>query len=161
LIVLFAHNNKPSKKAINDSSKRLQLEYVDVIYAHQFDQLTPVLEVVEAFTNLIKSGKAHYWGTSMWPNWRIIQAFYLAKKHHLIPPVVEEPKYNLLERRYMESHYLPMFNHPYNIGTTIWGVLESGVLTGKYNTSVPEGSRMDKNDRLSFVFGDYALQKKC
>lgn len=61
---------------------------------------------------------------------------------NLIPPVVEQPQYNLFERTNMEKNYLRLFEAPYKIGTTIWSPLASGVLTGKYNEKIPEGSRM-------------------
>jgi len=135
-------------ESLAGSLKRLQLDYVDVVYAHRFDKLTPILEVVRAFTDIIKSGKAHYWGTSMWPSWKIIEAFHLADKYGLIAPVVEQPKYNMFNRDYVENHYLPVFDKPYNIGTTIWGALDAGILSGKYSQGeIPKGSRMD-NSRL-------------
>jgi len=145
----FGTCRKHVMESLNGSLKRLQLDYVDVVHAHRFDQLTPMLEIVRAFTDVVKSGKAHYWGTSMWPNWRIIEAFCVAEKHHLIPPIVEQPKYSMFDREYVEDHYLPVFEHPYNIGTTIWNVLGGGVLSGKYNSGeIPAGSRLDKNSRL-------------
>jgi len=144
----------------NNSLKRLQLDYVDVIYAHRFDVLTPVLEVVRAFTDIIKSGKAFYWGTSMWPNYRIIEAFYLAKLHNLIPPIVEQPKYSMFDREFMEDHYLPVFKSPYNIGTTIWNVLDTGILSGKYNRKdVPEDARRSKTSPFAAFYGDIQQQK--
>ncbi|ETO01578.1 oxidoreductase, aldo/keto reductase family protein [Reticulomyxa filosa] len=147
----YGTSRKHIMESIDKSLKRLQLDYIDVVYAHRFDALTPVLEVVRAFTDVVKSGKAHYWGTSMWPSWRIIQAFHLAQQYNLIPPIVEQPKYNLFDRHYVEDHYLPVFDHPYNIGTTIWGALDGGILSGKYNSGeVPKGSRLDKASRLTF-----------
>eukprot|EP01084_Bolivina_argentea_P274201 467300_1 len=133
------------------SLKRTGLEYVDVVYAHRYDPVTPMEEIVRGFTQLIQKGYAFYWGTSMWPTEAIIEAYWTAKLHNLIPPVVEQPKYNMLNREYIEKAYLPVFNNKYNIATTIFGALDAGVLTGKYLKGVPSNSRMDQqsNDALS------------
>jgi len=138
-------------EGIDASLKRMQLEYVDVVYAHRFDPSTPILEIVQAFTQLIRDGKAFYWGTSMWPAVRILEAYWIAKVNKLIPPVVEQPLYNMFSRQYVEAEYLPLFEDPYNIGTTVWCPLDSGILTGKYLEGIPKDSRLG-SDRLAVWF---------
>ncbi len=86
-------------EGINASLKRMDLEYVDVVFAHRFDSATPMLETVRGFTDIIRSGKAFYWGTSMWPAQKITEAYWIAKMNKLIPPVVEQPIYNMFSRR--------------------------------------------------------------
>ena len=123
--------------------KRTGLKYFDIVYAHRYDPITPMLEIVQAFTSLIQSNKAFYWGTSMWPPHRIIEAHWIAKVHNLIAPIVEQNKYNMLDRKYLENVYLPLFEERYNLGTTIWGALDSGILTGRHLNGLVKGSRMD------------------
>ncbi len=85
-------------EGIDASLKRMQLGYVDVLYAHRYDNLTPMEEIVRGFTDIIKSGKAFYWGTSMWPAQKITEAYWVAKINGWIPPIVEQPCYNMFTR---------------------------------------------------------------
>merc|ERR1719204_1442014 len=135
-------SRKHVREGLDASLKRMQLDYVDIVFAHRYDYLTPTEEVVRAFTQVIRDGKAHYWGTSEWTSQQITEAYWIARQYDLIPPTVEQPQYNLCERKKMEVEYSPVFRAPYNIGTTIWSPLKSGILTGKYNKETPEGSRM-------------------
>jgi aryl-alcohol dehydrogenase-like predicted oxidoreductase len=98
-------------------------------------------EIVRTMNILIEHGKVFYWGTSEWSADEILEAHKVAKELGLIPPAVEQPQYNLFERTKMEQDYLPIFKGP-GMGTTIWSPLASGLLTGKYNNGIPEGSRM-------------------
>ena len=68
--------------------------------------------------------------------------------NNLIPPVVEQPLYNMFARDKLEKEYLPMFEMPYGLGTTTWSPLDSGILTGKYVKDVPKDSRLGGNNRL-------------
>jgi len=135
-------------ESMNAELSRLQLDYVDIVYAHRFDHATPMLEIVRGFTKLINDGKAFYWGTSMWSAQKLTEAYWLAYVHHLIPPVVEQPIYNMFARDIMEKEYSPMFKYPYSMGTTVWSPLDSGVLTGKYVKEIPKDSRLGGNNRL-------------
>jgi aryl-alcohol dehydrogenase-like predicted oxidoreductase len=81
---------------MNQSLKRLQLDYVDIIYAHRPDRHTPMEETVRAFNHLIDTGKAFYWGTSEWNADEIMSAWRVADRLGLIGPVVEQPQYNML-----------------------------------------------------------------
>jgi aryl-alcohol dehydrogenase-like predicted oxidoreductase len=93
-------------------------------------------------TEQIRRGKAMAWGTSEWSAQQITEAFWIAETKGLIPPQFEQPQYNLNHRDRFEQEYAPMYQAPYNMGTTIWSPLASGILTGKYNDGIPEGSRM-------------------
>jgi len=141
-------------EAMNEELERLQLDYVDVVLAHRHDPLTPMLEIVRGFTDIIRSGKAFYWGTSMWSAQKITEAYWVAKVNKLIAPVVEQPLYNMFSRDIMEKDYLPMFEQPYNIGTTTWSPLDSGILTGKYVKEVPKDSRLGGQNRLGKWWGN-------
>lgn len=136
-------SRKHVMEGVNNSLKRLKLDYVDIVFAHRPDPLTPIEETVRGFTQVIREGKACYWGTSEWTPQQITEAFWVAKLHGLEPPVVEQPQYNMFVRDNIEKHMLPLFKAPYGIGTTIWSPLKSGVLTGKYNKGIPKGSRLD------------------
>ena len=119
---------------------RLQLDYVDLIFCHRADLHTPVEETVRAMNHVIDQGKALYWGTSEWPAERILEAYHVARRERLIPPLMEQPQYNLFHRDRVEREYAPLYER-IGLGTTIWSPLASGLLTGKYNNGIPEGSR--------------------
>jgi len=118
-------------EGMKDSLKRLQLEYVDLIFCHRPDFHTPMEEVVRAMNWIIEQGWAFYWGTSEWSAAEIMEAHEIAKNLRLISPVMEQPQYNMLHRTRFEKEYLPLYEKM-KLGTTIWSPLASGVLTGKY-----------------------------
>ena len=120
--------------------KRLQVDYLDLYFCHRADPDTPIGETVWAMHNLITQGKVLYWGTSEWTAEEITEAYKFAEKNHLTPPTMEQPQYNLLDRRRFEVEYDPIFRK-FQMGSTIWSPLASGALTGKYLDGIPEGSR--------------------
>jgi len=126
--------------------KRLQLDYVDVIYAHRPDYQTPIEETVRAFNHVISQGKAFYWGTSEWTAQRIQEAQSVAERLGLIGPIVEQVQYNMFNRTRIEKEYVALYS-TIGLGTTIWSPLAGGVLSGKYASSdpnkAPEGSRIN------------------
>ncbi|XP_059653537.1 probable voltage-gated potassium channel subunit beta [Cornus florida] len=123
------------------SLKRLDMEYVDLIYCHRPDLETPMEETVRAMNYVIDHGWAFYWGTSEWSAQQITEAWGVARRLDLIGPIVEQPQYNLFHRHKVESDYLPLYNN-YGIGLTTWSPLACGVLTGKYNKGdIPPDSR--------------------
>lgn len=128
-------------KASMPSLQRLQMDYVDLLFCHRPDQYTPVEETVWAMNQIIRQGKAFYWGTSEWPATRIMEAYGIARREHLIPPLMEQPEYNMLHRQRVEVEYAPLYRE-IGLGTTIWSPLASGWLTGKYNHGIPEGTRL-------------------
>ncbi|SPQ17687.1 25a9ce16-6378-486e-bba4-b6610004f5af [Thermothielavioides terrestris] len=132
-------------EGLKASLARLQTPYVDVVFAHRPDPATPMLEIVEGFTQVIRNlNLAYYWGTSEWSAAQITEAIGIAEKHNLIAPVVEQPQYNALHRERFEVEYAPLFRQ-HGYGTTIWSPLASGLLTGKYNNGIPEDSRFAHN----------------
>lgn len=133
-------NRKYLIEGINGSLKRLDLDYVDIIYCHRPDPSTPIEETVWAMHNIIEWGKALYWGTSEWEADRIVEAIEIAERHHLHKPVVEQPVYNLLERHRFGADYDAVYTD-HGLGSTTWSPLASGLLTGKYNDGVPSDSR--------------------
>lgn len=133
-------NRKYLIEAVNGSLKRMGLEYLDLVFCHRPDYRTPIEETVWAMHNLIEWGKALYWGTSEWSAAEIIAAIEIAERNHLHKPVMEQPQYNMLHRERFEVEYARVFKD-YHYGSTIWSPLASGLLTGKYNNGIPEGSR--------------------
>ncbi len=129
-------------EGVNDSLERMQLSYVDLLFAHRPDIHTPMEETVRAMNHIINQGKAFYWGTSEWSAQQITEAYGIARREHLIPPLMEQPQYNMFHRERVESEYRPLYSE-IGLGTTIWSPLASGLLTGKYNQGIPEGSRAD------------------
>jgi voltage-dependent potassium channel beta subunit len=133
-------NRKRLIEGINGSLERLQLEYVDLIYCHRSDKTTPIEETVWAMHNIIEWGKAMYWGTSEWDAAEIVAAIEIVERHHLHKPVTEQPRYNLFERYRFSGEYQRVYKE-YGYGTTTFSPLASGMLTGKYSTGIPQGSR--------------------
>ncbi len=112
--------------------KRLQTDYVDLLFCHRPDPNTPIEETVWTMDNLIRQGKVLYWGTSEWSAQELTTAYAIAKQHHLLAPQMEQPEYNLLHRERVEKEYAPLYTLM-GLGTTVWSPLAAGVLTGKYN----------------------------
>lgn len=124
------------------SLKRLQLEYVDVVFCHRPDPITPIEETVRAMNHVIDRGLAFYWGTSEWSAQEITEAHRVADKLGLVGPICDQPQYNMFERERVEMEYRPLYAQ-FGTGLTIWSPLASGVLTGKYSgKKIPEGSRL-------------------
>ena len=133
-------SKKHVTEACHQAMKRLQVDYLDLYFCHRADPDTPIGETVWAMHNLITQGKVLYWGTSEWTAEEITEAYEFAEKNHLTPPTMEQPQYNLLDRKRFEVEYDSIFRR-YQMGTTIWSPLASGALTGKYLDGIPEGSR--------------------
>lgn len=143
-------NNKPNQtglsrkhimEACHEALQRLQSDYLDLFFCHRPDRNTPMEEVVRTMNTLIQQGKILYWGTSEWTGAEIMEAHAIAERSGLEGPAMEQPQYNLFERHKIESDFVPIFKNV-GLGTTIWSPLASGLLTGKYNEGIPEGSRL-------------------
>lgn len=133
-------NRKYLLEAIEGSLVRFGLNHVDLVYCHRPDPNTTLEETVWAMHDIVNSGKAIYWGTSEWSAMEIATAIEIAERLHLHKPVVEQPEYNLFHRERFEVEYARLFAD-YGYGSTTWSPLASGLLTGKYNNGIPEGSR--------------------
>lgn len=127
-------------EGLHASLKRLQMDYVDLLFCHRPDIHTPVEETVWGMNDIIRQGKAFYWGTSEWSAVQIMEAYAVARREHLIPPLMEQPQYNMFHRERFEAEYARLYPE-IGLGTTIWSPLASGLLTGKYNEGIPEGTR--------------------
>ena len=133
-------NRKYLTQAIDGSLKRMGLDFIDLVYCHRPDPHTPIEETVWAMSDMIASGKALYWGTSEWSAQEIQAAWDIADRHHLHKPAMEQPQYHLFHRRRVEKEYARLYQDM-GLGLTTWSPLASGLLTGKYRSGVPSGSR--------------------
>lgn len=127
-------------EGVNSALRRLQLDYVDLVFCHRPDPDTPIEETVRAMDIVIKQGKAFYWGTSEWSAAEIMRADTIARQYGLTPPAMEQPQYNMFHRERFEKEYALLYSE-LGYGTTIWSPLASGLLTGKYNDGIPSDSR--------------------
>lgn len=132
-------------ESINGSLKRLGTDYLDIYFAHRYDPEVSMEEIVMAFDQVIRDGKALYWGTSMWPAARIAQAVEFARAHGLHAPVTEQPEYSMLRRERVEKEILP-YTESAGLGLVVWSPLAMGLLTGKYDNGKPEGARLTEKE---------------
>jgi voltage-dependent potassium channel beta subunit len=118
-------------EGLKNSLKRLQLDYVDIVFASRYDSGTSLEELCRAMDHLIRTERALYWGTSEWSSVQITQAIELCERLNLYKPVVEQPQYNMINRQRFEGEYAELFEN-YKLGATVWSPLAAGILTGKY-----------------------------
>ncbi len=133
-------SRKHIMESIDKSLKRLQMDYIDIYYCHRPHPETPVEETVRAMDDLVRQGKILYWGTSMWSAAQVLDAIAAADATLSYRPRVEQPVYNMVEREQVEGE-LTKVAADYGIGFTVYSPLAQGILTGKYNDGIPEGSR--------------------
>ncbi|KAI0480748.1 NADP-dependent oxidoreductase domain-containing protein [Xylariaceae sp. FL0804] len=145
---ILVNNHGLSRKHIVEgleaSLKRLDLAYVDIVYAHRPDRLTPMEETVRAFNHVLDRGLAFYWGTSEWAADEIAEAVGVARDLRLVGPACEQPHYNLLTRRRVEADFQRLYARA-GLGLTTFSPQQFGLLSGKYNDAPdapPEGSRV-------------------
>ena len=144
-------------ESIDASLRRLQLDYLDLYFCHRFDPDTPLEEVIFTMTHLIEQGKILYWGTSEWTGTQISQAFGIARQYNLIPPTMEQPQYNMFHRQRMENEIAPLAKE-IGIGLTTFSPLYFGILTGKYNDGIPEGSRASL-EKMAWLHDDITPER--
>uniref|UniRef100_A0A671YV52 Voltage-gated potassium channel subunit beta-1 n=1 Tax=Sparus aurata TaxID=8175 RepID=A0A671YV52_SPAAU len=127
-------------EGLRGSLSRLQLDYVDIVFANRNDVNSPMEEIVRAMTFVINQGMAMYWGTSRWSAMEIMEAYSVARQFNLIPPVCEQAEYHYFQRDKVEVQ-LPELYHKIGVGAMTWSPLACGLITGKYSDGVPECSR--------------------
>ncbi|MBA2667925.1 MAG: aldo/keto reductase [Trueperaceae bacterium] len=138
-------SRKHVMESIDRSLERMATDYVDIYFAHRYDPETPLEETIEAFSDVVRSGRAHYWGTSEWTGAQIAEAHTFATANGLVAPATEQPQYSMLHRERVEREILPV-TEAKGVGLVVWSPLAQGMLTGKYDDGVPEGSRFAEND---------------
>ena len=146
-------------ESIDGSLRRLGTDYLDIYFAHRYDETVPMDEIVMAFDQVIRDGKALYWGTSMWPAARIAEAVEFARARGLHGPVTEQPEYSMIHRDRVEKDILP-YTERAGVGLVVWSPLAMGLLTGKYDAGKPEGARLSENESFAQDFlTDENIQK--
>jgi aryl-alcohol dehydrogenase-like predicted oxidoreductase len=138
------NHRKNMFRALEDSLRRLKTDYIDLLWLHVWEHRTPVYEVMRAVDDLVRQGKVLYFGFSDTPAWKVAQAHTLATQHGWTPPIAIQHEYSLIERT-VEHELMPMARE-LDLGSTPWGVLAGGVLTGKYNKNLEgESKRAETN----------------
>jgi len=138
-------SRKHMTESLHASLRRVRTDYLDLYFCHRYAPDTPIEEVVWTMNQLIMQGKILYWGTSEWESWQVTEAISQARQMNLIPPVVEQPQYNLFHRRRVEVELAPLCRE-FGLGLTTFSPLYYGILSGKYNEGIPEGSRASLPD---------------
>ncbi|HCH61606.1 MAG: aldo/keto reductase [Deltaproteobacteria bacterium] len=129
-------------EGVDAARKRFELDHLDLVFCHRPDPSTPIEETVRAMNHVIDRGWAFYWGTSEWSAEQLEEAWRVADRLGLIGPTMEQPQYHMFHRDKVEREFAGLVRER-GLGTTTWSPLASGLLTGKYNEGVPEGSRFD------------------
>jgi len=144
-------------ESIDKSLARLGTDYLDIYFCHRYDPETEVEEVVRAMDDLVRSGKILYWGTSVWEADQIDAAVANADRFGCYRPKVEQPRYNMIDR-HIETEIMPICAQN-GIGLVVWSPLAMGLLTGKYNNGIPEGSRAATSNWLKNELNESNLRK--
>ncbi len=150
-------SRKHIMESIDGSLQRLGVDYLDLYFCHRYDPNTPVEEVVRAMDDLVRQGKVLYWGTSVWNAAQIEDAVGTARFLGAYLPQVEQPRYNMLDR-HIEPEILPTAAK-HGIGFVVFSPLAQGLLTGKYNDGIPEGSRGAQTDWLKETLTEENVEK--
>ncbi|TXT57938.1 MAG: Voltage-gated potassium channel [Candidatus Thorarchaeota archaeon] len=153
----WGNTRKNIMNAIQGTLERLGTDHIDIYYLHRYDYTTPLKETVEVLDDLIRAGKIHYWGTSVWTAAQLERANAVAKALNLRPPIVEQPMYNMFFR-HIEYEIMPVAK-THGMGFTVWSPLYQGLLTGKYNDGIPEGSRGSRSESLKEKLTEENLEK--
>ncbi|MEU5784561.1 aldo/keto reductase [Micromonospora lupini] len=159
---------------LDNSLRRLGVDHVDLYQIHRWDPTTSDEETLSALTDLQRAGKIRYFGSSTFPAYRIVQAEWAAREHHLSRYVTEQPSYSILQRG-IESHVLPV-TQEYGLGVLAWSPLASGWLSGavragreittsrstilpeRFDTTLPANrARMDAVERLATLADEAGL----
>jgi aryl-alcohol dehydrogenase-like predicted oxidoreductase len=147
---LFGLSRKHIFESCEISLKRLQMDYIDLMQCHRYDEGTPLLETLRALDDLQAMGKILYAGISHWSAEQIYEAGRLAKKHGFRPLISDQPPYSLLARE-AEAEVMPACDEV-GMGWVIFSPLAQGVLTGKYaGKKIPKESRAADKKRNQWI----------
>ncbi|MDE5968810.1 MAG: aldo/keto reductase, partial [Muribaculaceae bacterium] len=137
--------------SLDQSLKRMNLDYVDIFYSHCYDPHTPIEETLQALVDIVRRGKALYVGLSNWPSDKAAEAYkYLAARD--CPCLIYQGRYNMIDRRVVSNGPLAAAKAS-GVGFTAFSPLEQGVLTDRYlNGAIPDGSRASQG---KFLKSDY------
>jgi aryl-alcohol dehydrogenase-like predicted oxidoreductase len=159
------NHRKNMMRSLEGSLKRLNTDYVDLLWLHAWDFTTPVEEVMRAFDDLVRQGKVLYIGISDTPAWIVSQANTLAQAHGWTQFIALQIEYSLIERT-PERDLLPMAN-AFDLAVTPWSPLAGGVLSGKYTQngngqSTSRGQEIpDRSFQIAQTVGEIAQEMGC
>lgn len=143
--------------SLNESLRRMQLDYVDIFYSHRYDGFTPIEETMQALIGIVHSGKALYVGLSNYPTDKLLAAVAYLRNQH-VNPLIYQGKYNMLVRDVEERHFDVLSN--LGIGFTAFSPLAQGILSGKYTDGIPDDSRAARlNPRMKEMLTADTLKK--
>ncbi len=135
--------------AFEESMKRMELDYVDLYYAHRYDPETSMEEIVRTFNYLINTGRIRYWATSEWPVEALEECHRVCDRLNMEKPILEQCIYSFAVRK-TETNGVKNFCDTNHVGMLGFSPLCQGILTGKYRNGIPADSRIDKKDRLEY-----------
>lgn len=135
--------------AIEESLKRMNLDYVDIYYAHRYDPEVPMSEIVRTFNYLISIGKIRYWATSEWPIEALEECHKVCDELKLEKPIIEQCIYSYAVRK-CETNGVKDFCDKNGVGMLGFSPLCQGILTGKYREGIPVDSRIAKKDKINY-----------
>jgi len=153
----WGNSRKNITHAIEGTLNRLNIDYLDIYFLHRYDHLTPVRETVETLDGLVRAGKVLYWGTSVWTAAQLERVQAVAKELHAHRPIVEQPMYNMFSR-HIELEIMHVAK-THGMGLTVWSPLAQGLLTGKYNDGIPDGSRGSRSKDMKDLLTEENLSK--
>lgn len=156
------NNRKNMIRSVESSLRRLNTDYIDLLYLHMWDYTTSVGEVMRALDDLVRDGKIHYIGFSDTPAYIVSKANMLADLQSMSPVVAIQVPYNLMSRD-PERELIPMAREE-DIAVTAWGLLGGGVLTGKYRSKDVEKRYEDPSEegmRMGDKVVEIAAQIGC
>jgi len=129
-------------RAVEDSLRRLQTDYLDIYYLHQPDYKVPIEETLDAMNTLVRQGKVRYMATSNYASWQVCEMHWIAEKNNYQAPAIAQPMYSLIARS-IEQEFLPMAKR-LGISTIMYNPLAAGLLTGKHDPKkFTPGGRFD------------------
>ena len=132
--------------SLDQSLRRMHLDYVDLFYSHRYDPETPLEETLQALVDIVRSGKALYVGISRWPLEASRFAFQYLKERD-VPCLIYQGRLNMLDKEPMESGILELCRE-HGVGFISFSPLAQGLLTDRYLNGIPEDSRMSKEHFL-------------
>ncbi|MBO7120720.1 MAG: aldo/keto reductase [Bacteroidaceae bacterium] len=132
--------------SLDQSLRRMHLDYVDLFYSHRFDPATPIDETLQALVDIVRAGKALYVGISRWPLEATRTAFRYLREHD-VPCLIYQGKLNMLNREPQQEGILDLCRES-GVGFISFSPLAQGLLTDRYLNGIPEDSRMSKGKFL-------------
>lgn len=146
-------------QAVEDSLRRLGVDYIDLYQAHAYEEHPPIEETLRAFDDLVHQGKVRYIGASNYPAWRLMQALWASQRDNLASFVSLQPHYHLLNRAEFERE-LAEVCRTYRIGVIPYSPLGGGFLTGKYREGVEVDSVRSRGANRYFKPENFELLNK-